>query len=75
MAEDIVSLELDSRGDIIQESSAIMITADAVVTVDITVDAVILDNTGVVFVSGYGKSSYVSGYPVRSRYLDNDFLI
>src|SRR6266508_3436488 len=47
MAEDIVSLGLDSRGDTTQESSAVMTTADAAATADITVDAVILDDTGV----------------------------
>src|SRR6266540_7323989 len=35
-AKDIISLELDSRGDIIQESSVVMTTADAVVTANIT---------------------------------------
>src|SRR6266540_6133847 len=45
--EDIVSLGLDFRGDTTQESSAVMITADAAVTADITADAVILDDTGV----------------------------
>ena len=47
MIEDIVSLELDSRSNITQESSAVMITADAVVTADITADAVILDDTSI----------------------------
>ena len=47
MAEDIVSLELNSRGDITQESSAVMITADAMVTADIIVDVVILDDVSV----------------------------
>src|SRR6266540_2172031 len=46
-AEDIVSLGLDSRGDTIQESSAVMTTADAAATVDITADAVILDDADV----------------------------
>src|SRR6266540_3401261 len=46
-AEDIVSLGLDSRGDITQESSAVMTTADAAATADITADAVILDDAGV----------------------------
>ena len=46
-AEDIVSLGLDSRGDITQESSAVMTTADATVTADITAGAVILDNVDV----------------------------
>src|SRR6266498_1840063 len=47
MAEDIISLELDSRGDTIQESSAVMTTADVARTADITADAVILDDAGV----------------------------
>ena len=46
-AEDIVSLGLDSRGDTTQDSSAVMTTADAAVTADITADAVIMDNVGV----------------------------
>src|SRR6266542_5711056 len=46
-AEDIVSLGLDSRGNITQESSAIMTTADAMATVDITAGAIILDDAGV----------------------------
>ncbi len=45
--EDIVSLGLDSRGDTTQESSAVMTTADAAVTADITTNAVILDDVGV----------------------------
>ena len=44
MAEDIVSLGLDSRDDTTQESSAVMTTADATVTADITVGAVILND-------------------------------
>src|SRR6266540_2681522 len=47
MAEDIISLGLDSRGDITQESSAVMTTADAAVTADITASAVILDDVSV----------------------------
>ena len=47
-AEDIVSLGLDSRGDITQESSAVMTTADATATADITTGAVILDDVDVV---------------------------
>ena len=47
MAENIVSLRLDSRGDTAQESSAVMITADAAATADITADAIILEDTGV----------------------------
>ena len=46
-AEDIVSLELNSRDDTTQESSAVMITADAATTADITAGAVILDDVGV----------------------------
>src|SRR6266508_2017296 len=46
-AEDIVSLGLDSKGNITQESNAVMTTADAVATVDITAGAVILDDAGV----------------------------
>src|SRR6266540_7140575 len=45
--EDIVSLGLNSRGDNTQESTAVMTTADAAVTTDITVGAVILDDAGV----------------------------
>src|SRR6266498_3404750 len=45
-AEDIVSLGLDSRSDITQESSAVMTTAYAAVTADITAGAVILDDAG-----------------------------
>ncbi len=45
--EDIVLLGLDSRSDTTQESSVIMTIADAVVTADITADAVILDDVGV----------------------------
>jgi len=40
-------LELDSRSDTTQESSTVMITADAAATADITVDAIILDDTGI----------------------------
>ncbi len=46
-AEDIVSLGLDSSDDTAQESSAVMTTADAAATADITADAVILDDAGV----------------------------
>ena len=45
-AEDIISLGLNSRGDITQESSAVMTTADAVAIADITAGAVILDDAG-----------------------------
>src|SRR6266498_2663699 len=41
-AEDIVSLELNSKGNTTQESSAVMTTADAVAPTDITMDVVIL---------------------------------
>ncbi len=47
MAEDNISLGLDSRGDIAQESSTVMITADATATADITANIVILDDAGV----------------------------
>ncbi len=46
-AEDIVSLGLDSRGDTTQESSAVMTTADAATTANITADAVILNDVSV----------------------------
>ncbi len=46
-AKDIVSLELDSRGDTTQKSSTVMTTADAATTVDIIADAVIMDDAGV----------------------------
>src|SRR6266542_5206946 len=46
-AEDIISSGLDSRGDTTQESNAVMTTADAAATADITADAVILDDAGV----------------------------
>jgi len=42
--KDIVSLELDFKGDITQESSAVMITADVAMTANITAGVVILDN-------------------------------
>ncbi len=47
MAEDIVSLELDYRDDTTQESSAVIITADATATADITADIIILTNINV----------------------------
>ncbi len=47
IAKDIVSLGLDSRGNTTQESSVVMTTVDAVVTADIIVGTVILDDTGV----------------------------
>src|SRR6266498_3589801 len=47
MAEDIVSLGLDSRGDTTQESSAVRTTVDAAVTADITAGAIILDDVDV----------------------------
>ncbi len=46
-AKDIVSLELNSRGNITQESSTVMTTADAAKTVNITAGTVILDDAGV----------------------------
>ncbi len=47
MAKDIISLGLNSRGDITQKSSAVMTTADTAATADITADVVILDDAGV----------------------------
>ena len=47
IAEDIISLGLDSRGDITQKSSVVIITADAVVTADITADTIILADAGI----------------------------
>ena len=47
MAEDIILLGLNSRGDITQESSAVMTAADATAIADITADVVILDDAGV----------------------------
>ena len=49
-AKDIISLKLNSRGNITQESSTVMITADAAdaaETVNITANVVILDNVGI----------------------------
>ena len=46
-AKDIVSLGLDSRGDTTQENSAVMTTADAAMTANITTGAVITDDAGV----------------------------
>ena len=40
MAKDIISLGIDFRDDIIQESSAVMITADITATAEVTVSAV-----------------------------------
>src|SRR6266511_3597320 len=54
--EDIVSLGVDSRGDTTQESSAVMTTADAAVTANITASAVILDDTGMANDSCVGRS-------------------
>ncbi len=47
-AEGIISLGLDSRDDTTQESSAVMTTADAAMTADITASAVIMDEADVV---------------------------
>ncbi len=47
MAKDIISLGLDSKDNITQESSVVMTTADAVVTMDITASVIILDNVDV----------------------------
>ena len=49
MVKDIISLGLDSRDDITQESSVVMTTVDAAMTADITVDAVILDDASVAY--------------------------
>ena len=46
MTEDIILLELDSRSDTAQESSIVMTTVDATVTVNITADVVISDDVG-----------------------------
>ena len=46
-AKDIVSLELDFKGNIIQGSSVVRITVNAMATMNITVDAVILDDVSV----------------------------
>ncbi len=45
-AKDIVSLGLNSRGDITQESSTVITTADAVMTANITVGVIILKDVG-----------------------------
>ncbi len=58
MTENIISLRLDSRGDIIQESNTIMTTADVVAAMDITVDAVILDDASVAIDSYVGCSNW-----------------
>ncbi len=47
MAEDIVLLGLDSRGDTTQESSVVMTIADATMIIDIAVDTVIMDNADI----------------------------
>ncbi len=47
IAEDIILLGLDSRGNITQESSAVMTTANAVATADITADTVILNDVSI----------------------------
>ena len=47
MAEDIILLGLNSKDDTIQESSIIMTITDTVVTADITVNAVILNEAGI----------------------------
>jgi len=46
-AEDIVLLRLDFRSNITQKSSAVMTTADAVVTMNITVNAIIMDDVDI----------------------------
>jgi len=47
IAKNIISLGLDFRGDITQESNAVMTTADAAAIADITAGAVILDDADV----------------------------
>ena len=47
LAEDIISLELDSRDNTIQESSIVITIADAAATADITAGVVILDDADV----------------------------
>ena len=46
-AKDIISLGLDFRDDTTQESSAVMTTADVVMTADITADVIILDDVSI----------------------------
>ncbi len=48
IAKDIVLLGLDSKGDIIQESSIVMTTANAIITADITADVIIIADEDVV---------------------------
>jgi len=48
MVKDIVLLGLDFRGDITQKSNAVMTTADAMITANITAVAVILEDVGIV---------------------------
>ena len=48
MTKDIILLELNSKSDTTQESSIVIITVDAMVTADITINAVIMDNMNVV---------------------------
>jgi len=47
MTKNIISLGLDSRNDITQESSIVITIADAVVIVDIIVDIIILNDAGI----------------------------
>ncbi len=47
IAKNIVLLKLNSRDDITQEDSTVMITADIAMIADITVDAVIMDDASI----------------------------
>ena len=47
MAKDIISLGLDFRNDTTQESNAVMTTAYAAATANITAGVIILDNASV----------------------------
>ncbi len=55
VTKDIVSLGLNSRGNITQGSSTVMTTADATVIADIIMGAVILENVGI------ANNSYTQG--------------
>ncbi len=48
MTKDIISLGLDSRNDIIQESSTVITTTDIIAIANIIADAIIIDDVGVV---------------------------
>ena len=58
MTEDIISLGMDSRGDITQESSTVMITVDIMITADITASVIILDDADMVNDSYAQRSNY-----------------